>query len=281
LALPCALSANYLRAEDADFSDVPPPSSPAPELNHDQHVDVRSYPALRDQVLNMISGAKQRIWLSTDYLTDGEICAALFVAQYRKIDVQVLLNKKKAHQYMSRLKYLKDQNIPVYFKPVNFANHNKAAMLVDERLVTVDAELDFLAKAPGYQLSSSQNQSKVEAFANAFAEASAQKLQAVPHPLPLVGRAGSRYPESYYRGSESAPGQVPSRPATGSVSYYGDQDGGYNYDRAQKSYHAPEGVARKLPKTTVLQERAKRPRPVREEPVEAPANTVEPQSVTE
>src|SRR4051812_1521271 len=62
-----------------------------------------SFSDLRNEVLDYISGATQRIWLVTPYLTDGEIVSALYVAQYRKLDVKVLLGRGKANSYMSRL----------------------------------------------------------------------------------------------------------------------------------------------------------------------------------
>src|SRR5690348_2584680 len=61
---------------------------------------------LRADVLDLISAATQRLWLTTDYLTDGEIVSALYIAQYRKLDVKVLLGRAKANVYMSRLNYL-------------------------------------------------------------------------------------------------------------------------------------------------------------------------------
>src|SRR5262249_22068141 len=52
--------------------------------------DFDSFGKLRLEVLNLIGQSKTRIWLTTDYLTDGEIVSALFVARYRKLDVKVL-----------------------------------------------------------------------------------------------------------------------------------------------------------------------------------------------
>jgi hypothetical protein len=82
--------------------------------------DFDSFSKMRFEVLNLVGAAKTRIWLVTDYLTDGEVVSALFLARYRKLDVKVLLGKKKAYSYMSRLGYLRQQNIPVYIKPNNF-----------------------------------------------------------------------------------------------------------------------------------------------------------------
>src|SRR5688572_28404829 len=80
-------------------------------------ISFTTFAELRAYMLDAISGASKRIWLTTDYLTDGEIVSALYVARYRKLDVQVLFGRAKANFYMSRLAYLKNQNIPVFLQP--------------------------------------------------------------------------------------------------------------------------------------------------------------------
>ena len=81
---------------------------------------VEGFSALRHRLLETIAGARQRVWLTSEYLTDGEIVTALYLAHYRKLDVKVLLGRVKAQSPLSRLNYLKQQKVPVWLLPDSF-----------------------------------------------------------------------------------------------------------------------------------------------------------------
>lgn len=236
------------------------PASPEPVKTVDSFAEVRS------EVLNAIGAATQRIWLTTDYLTDGEIVSALFIAQYRKIDVQVLLGRAKANYYMSRLNYLKNQNIPVYLKPDTPALKaigKVSSVLCDDRLLQVDGELDFLARLRRYTLTKSTD-ATAAAYASAFAAAAAQRVPAVARSLPLVGRPGA-HPMAPARATPPAfqPPMLRSEGESG--------PGVYTYKRLKEP--RPPGVPEKLPKTLKSMARPKHdldaPPPAPTEPASA------------
>lgn len=196
-----------------------------------------SFADLRNELLNDIGGATHRLWLVTDFLTDGELVSALYVAQYRKLDVQVLLGKAKANHYMSRLNYLKNQNIPVYLKPETLKLSRPTAILCDDQLYLVDGELDFMAKYKKYTVDVTDG-SEASSFAAAFAAAANLKLPAMARQLPLVGRAGGK-------------GRVYVPPPASTYSAHAEP-GVYTYDHHKQP--RPEGVPAKLPKSLKWEE---------------------------
>jgi hypothetical protein len=203
----------------------------------DESRTFESFADLRNELLNDMGGATHRLWLVTDFLTDGELVSALYVAQYRKLDVQVLLGRAKANHYMSRLNYLKNQNIPAYLKPETLKPSRPTAILCDDKLYLVDGELDFMAKYKKYTVDILEGP-EASSFAAAFAAAANLKLPAVAHQLPLVGKAGGR--GRVY---------VPSPASTYSAHA---EPGVYTYDHHKQP--RPEGVPAKLPKSLKWEE---------------------------
>ncbi len=214
---------------------------------------------MRNAVLDAMAGATKRIWLNTDYLTDGEIVSALYVAQYRKLEVMVLLGRSKANNYMSRLNYLKNQNIAVYLKPDSFKTTRPTALLCDDKLYYLDGELDFMAKVKKYTLEVPSADEK-EHFQAAFAGAANLKVPAVARALPLVGRAN---PQNRTTSSAGASPQANPRYLPRPAPTYSHEDGtgAYTYDRHQSP--RPEGVPAKLPKALKWEQKN---RPVRSSP---------------
>lgn len=218
-----------------------------------------SFSALRGDILDFISGATTKVWLHSDYLTDGEIVTSLFMAKYRKLDVKVLLGKRKSNAYMSRLNYLKNQNIPVFLKPENFKSSAVSAVLVDNELIYIDGELDFMSRYKKFNVYRASEQ-ETATFTAAFASAASMEIPAIPHEMPLVGRKGGSGPGAYNPGQGSHKGVV-TLPASGS-SGSASSDGAYRYGRGNAP--RPEGVPSKLPKETKwrrapLQEAQKEP----------------------
>ncbi len=179
------------------------------------------YGRMRDFVMEQIASAKSRVWLVTDYLTDGDIAAGLFVAKYRKIDTQVLLSQQKSQKYMSRLGNLKSNNIPVYLKPNSFESEFPTTLLIDDRLYSLDSELDFLSKQKVFTMVRGTTPEVYE-FARLFALAVDEKNIAKPKDIPLVGRAASpemvknlstdsREAYHYNKTREKKPPDVPDR----------------------------------------------------------------------
>ena len=219
------------------------------------------FPTLRAEILNVIGAAKKQLWLSSDYLTDGEIVSALYIAKYRKLDVKVLLGKRMSRQYMSRLHYLKQQKIPVFIKPYNFPEKSATALLADENLILVNGNLNFLKKRT-FQLRYADEKARL-AFQDGFHQAYKRGIVAAPPPRPLVGRArhhtnGAPKSGNHWRPPSTAtapsPRPIRSRPPT----YNGEADGSFDYNLAPRETRAPKGFPRKLPRRTIMQERHRR-----------------------
>ncbi len=222
---------------------VPQPELPTPGLNLKQ---TANFDDLRHNVLNLLSSGKKRIWLLTDYLTDGDIVSALFLAKYRKVDVKVFLGQSKLNSYMSRLNYLKAQNVPVFERP----EHGYIAptiLLIDQRLFTISRDLNALARGgPAQLVQASPNE--LATFVTWFKDVVNNPISVEPKPLPSVGRAGgSGKPASRVKASWESPAVS---------SYEGEGDGSYNYDRSGLTRRTPDGVSTKLPRTLRWQKTA-------------------------
>lgn len=197
-----------------------------------------SFSALRSDILDFISGATSRVWMHSDYLTDGEIVTSLFVAKYRKIDVQVLLGRQKANAYMSRLNYLKNQNITVYLKPDSFKTPAVTAILSDNELVLIDGELDFMSRYKRFNVYRATEE-QTKAYEAAFASAANLELPAVANKVPLVGKPSSATNTSNYK------------PVYSGDSAKKESSGAYTYGRG--GHARPDNVPTKLPRETKWQ----------------------------
>ena len=194
---------------------------------------------LRHNVLELISASKKRVWLITDYLTDGDIVSALFLAKYRKVDVKVFLGRAKQNSYLSRLSYLKGQDIPVFLRP----EHGFIAptlILSDQHLFTVNRDLNAMAVIGQAQMAQVAP-TEVKNFVGWFQEALAYPEPTLNRSDPAVGRSHRLSPGHDPKGSVHEP------------SYNGEQDGSYNYNRSNLSRRAPEGILTQLPRVPVWQ----------------------------
>lgn len=216
--------------------------SPTPPSDKPGQKNFADFVTLKKDLMGILSSAKERIWLVSDFVTDGDTVAALYVAQYRKVNVQVLLGRRKANSYMSRLGFFKRQNVPVFLKPDRFSFKSPTSILVDKKLYFVDAEMDFLVpnRHPIMREGSDEEAVKFEQdFISAFKEA----LPATPKPVREVGRIAP--PENRVRARPSKAIYSPEE-ATGSYSHEHVTPGA-----------RPPGVPTKLPKETIWQQKTK------------------------
>jgi hypothetical protein len=250
-----------------------------PALSQENEATVlEGFPDLRQTVTELMSTATRRLWVVTDYLTDGDIVSALYVARYRKIDVQVLLGKAKANAYMSRLSYLKAQNIPVFLKPDTLKPGAPTAILADDQLILVHGDLDFLSRAKEFKVTEG-NEAEKEAFVAGFSEALAMKVPANARQIPLVGRpprsGGSvSYPSRNTAVSPSSPSSpAPAHPQGRGrlpVPYSheaktNDPNGVYHYRRTVDP--KPSDVPNRLPKGLKWDKQATREKSMMIKPV--------------
>ncbi len=235
----CALTQpGFSATEESIYAPQAPVPVPGFSLKNTANFD-----ELRHNVLELIGSSKRRVWLITDYLTDGDVVSALFLAKYRKVDVKVFLGRTKQNQYLSRLSYLKSQNIPVFTRP----EHGFVAptlVFVDQKLYTINRDLNSLARIGQAQIAQA-SPADVKNFVSWFRDALEYPEAAVMRPELQVGRSRSRPAESR-RSSAADEGTPVSK-------YNGEDDGSYNYDRSSLSRRAPEGIPTKLPKVPVWQ----------------------------
>jgi hypothetical protein len=243
LPLCIALSALTQPGFSATEESIYAPQAPVPVPGFSLKTTA-NFDELRHNVLELIGSSKRRIWLITDYLTDGDVVSALFLAKYRKVDVKVFLGRTKQNQYLSRLSYLKQQNIPVFTRP----EHGFVAptlVFVDQKLYTITRDLNSLARIGQAQIAQA-SPADVKNFVSWFRDALEYPEPAVVRPEIQVGRSRHRPAESRRPASAADDAPPVSR-------YNGEADGSYNYDRSSLSRRAPEGVPTQLPKVPVWQ----------------------------
>jgi hypothetical protein len=220
------------------FAQAVAPQQPqqAPWFSHQK---LENFTELRHLILELIGRAESRIVLYTDFLTDGEISSALFLAQYRKIQTVTFLGEASMNRYLSRVGYLKANNIPVFVRPTQSQFREPTVILIDRQLYRISRDLDVLKPnlAAEIQLA---NPNLIPRFENELSRSLKNNRPAIPEPLPMVGRSS---------GAAVSRQNVPRH-------YHGEADGSYNYDRASTGRGAaPPGVPTRLPQTTVSERR--------------------------
>ncbi|MGE0171978.1 MAG: hypothetical protein AB7T49_04305 [Oligoflexales bacterium] len=219
--------------EDDTEVTVPLPKHPVPPPAVKTYVD---FTVMRDDLLNLIGKGKQKVWLATDYLTDGNVVTALYLAKYKEVDVKVLLDGAKANQYMSRLPFLQKHNTPVFIKPPNSLPSAPTLLIIDKETYRLDTELNFMTKQTQFSLIQ-QSPKKSKELIAAFTEALESPIKAIAKPIPAVGRPS---PQNRWTNRNT------------STPYQGEKDGSYNYNRAGSGGGAGE-ISRKLPGMTIYQ----------------------------
>lgn len=215
------------------------------------------FASTRTEILTMIGGATQNIRVATDFLSDGEIVSALYVAQYRKVNVQVLLGPARATHVLSRLSYLKAQNIPVWLRPRGFMSQYSTLIQADQKLYSLDAELDYMARHRKFTLSALPD-THLKGFVEEFEKAQTTGISPTARAMPLVGRPGqghSAYRGGAFQGSQQGGGL--NQGNGGPMESGADPNGSYRYSRNKE--RPSKGVATKLPRNTILQNRTEKP----------------------
>lgn len=239
--------------------------------------EFRDFQSFRTELLSKIGSATKRIWIATDFLSDAEIVSSLFIAQYRKVNISVLLGKERATNILSRLNYLKQVNIPVALRPRDFYTKTPSLILIDNSVFGISTILDSSTRSSSKITLELLPSSSLPDFELKFTAAA--QLQNAPKmaPLPQVGRA--RPNSKYYRGkdlskssqnTERSPSHAldeqkksmnpsessrlaPVRAANETPSNQApDRGNSYRYQAVREK--APDGVPTRLPKTTLRQE---------------------------
>ena len=203
----------------------------------------RNFSELREEVLQIISKSQKRIWLTTDFLTDGDIVTALYFAKVRKLHVFVLLGQKKARDYRSRLNYLKQNNIPTYIRPKNLRPSTQTLIYSDSRLYKINRDLNTYDKEKASVINLG-SPAELADYKKDFIQAIKNPRDVKAKPVPLLGRRGKN---NYYKKHS---GYAP-KPSRNSYKKAISPSGSYHYDKSPKSYKAPSGVNTSLPKVPV------------------------------
>lgn len=200
--------------------------------------DFSSYKQMKNSLLDIIGSAKNRVWLYTDYLTDGEIVTSLYIAKYRKIDVAVVLGPEKVYGYMSRINYLKSHKIPVFL--YRGPNDSKTSrVLVDTKLYRIDSDLNFLTKINKIHIYR-EGQKQLNQFVEMVTKSKSSKIS-----IQKQYRAPVRKSNTVHRANRLSKPRYryttpPGADATSTFTYSG------------KYQPPPEGIPLKLPKVPVF-----------------------------
>ncbi len=246
--------ANPVQADGA--RDIFPESAatlPAGVLRAKTEKFVGDYAEVRAEILNLISGAGRRVWVSTEMFSDSDIAAALLVAQFRRLDVQVMIGPRGNNEPLSRVPNLAQQGINSFVRPKQLFMRFPTAILTDERMVWVDASLDpylirgMVAVEPAGEQERMAHEQAFGVPADNKVRASTkvsnkrvgrQRNVAVIDAAPVQPASNSKY--------------VPSN--VGEIKT--ETNGGvYNYNRTRHDRRPPDGVSGKLPVMTIRQRR--------------------------
>lgn len=219
--------------------------------------------ALRTELLSMIGGSSKRVLLCTDFLTDADIVSSLYIAQYRKVDIKVLLGREKSNHILSRLNYLQQVNIQTSLRPRDFYSPFNTVLLIDDRLITVNSNLDYMTKVKNLSVTT-RPATEIAAFDAAFHQAMSGQAAPQSAPLPRVGRhrpSPQRNQTTPPRGTpiktEDTASQAPEQDSTTNTPTkqleMQPQKGAYRYTTVKDK--PQNGIATKLPRTTISQER--------------------------
>jgi hypothetical protein len=251
-------------------TEVPSNSNTSPSKQ-----DFQDFAGMRSELLTRIGGASKRILLVTDYLTDAEIVSSLHIAQYRKLQVSVLLGRERATNILSRLNYLKQVNIPVAIRPKNFQSTYSTMLLIDNSLISINANLDHQVRQKKLTILGLAPET-IAPFEAGFTEAANLNNAPDMAPLPQVGRP--RQKSHYYKAPQTAPaadrtpptgstavksgisssGETPARPEVASkpkdaATSAESTEGVFRYKAIREK--PSTGIPTKLPKTTIMQRR--------------------------
>lgn len=210
---------------------------------------------LRHNLLDKIGGAKQKVWVASEQLTDGEIVAALSVAKYRQLDVVVLLGKEKMRSYASKFAFLRQNQVSVYEKPSSLALGESSVIVIDNEVLVVNSALDFLTDRKVLYMQSAAEPIKSQTL-SAFRRIRTGYSDNMPVSESTSPTANGQVAGA--KNSGAAPSQFSDRPTESAPGpgVKSDDSSPFTYSRNERK--APPGVPKKLPNKTVLQLREER-----------------------
>lgn len=220
------------------------------------------FSGFRNEVLDLVAGAKEHLTVVTDYLTDGEIVTALYLAKYRGLQVKVFLGALQANSPMSRLRYLKRQKIDAYLIPHNFPVKRGTVIFADGRGFESPNSLNNTAKKNTYALHAISGQ-RLQQMTKAYQGALVQPREAIATQLPTVSRERklgniATNPPSphrrYQKGNNQALPKIYAPDNNQDGTSLSQPEAPYNYDEhSHRQRRAPSGMPTSLPDKTLFQ----------------------------
>lgn len=246
----------------------------------------RSYSTYREMTTDLvtaIAGSTQRVYVTTNYFTDGDLLSSLILAQYRRLSVKVLLGRAKANQYMSRLGNLKAQGIPVGLRPASMFAKDQSIVVTDNRIFFISTELNFLTKDRLFKVRQG-HADELDLFVSHFEQAISNSKELKAAPIPLVGTARGARPGAAKRKATTGVGSLPPTTTTGAiietfpapegsneapaaepaprnvVEPTGSLDHNGVYTYSNERGERPPQLPAKLPRETIVQQRSRAPK---------------------
>ncbi len=201
-----------------------------------------NYKELKIHLIELISSATKRIYISTDLFADPDLASSLFVAKFKKIDVIVLLDPQQSSNYRSKVSFFLDNGIPVYSRAKSFHTKYKTLFIIDQGMYTYKYSLssDTHDSYMLYEFLNFNLTSIVEEF-TVFKDSSTNPQSLKRPRLPNVKvSSGSSAAKTY---NKSAKGVSSRNEGVTNI-----EESVYEYDRYPQQRVAPSGVDTKLPK---------------------------------
>lgn len=108
-----------------------------------------SYDSFRDDLLQAVRQAQQRVLVLSLSLSDGDIATALFGATLRRKTVGVMLDPAGTRNWRSRFRYLVDSKVPVFMAGLSEKKMGgRTVLVIDERVFRISASLDEKTSGP-------------------------------------------------------------------------------------------------------------------------------------
>lgn len=109
-----------------------------------------TFAGLRDALLTEIAAAKRRVWLISEFVSDHDVALSLYLAKFRKLDVQVILGQERLAGFLSQHRYLASHRVPV---KVVAGVYRPTLLVCDKKVWRIDSDLDFLSNQRTFVIS--------------------------------------------------------------------------------------------------------------------------------
>lgn len=107
------------------------------------------FEGLRDALLTEIAAAKQRVWLISEFVSDHDIALSLYLAKFRKLDVQVIIGRERRAGFLSQHRYLASRQVPI---KIMAGVYRPTLLVCDQKVLRINSDLDFLSEQRSFTI---------------------------------------------------------------------------------------------------------------------------------